>query len=492
MEEEKKKKKNKKKRGKQTKTSEDVAVNGETAPPEQSIVADQKQNLHVRVSGNAVVQNVGTSELDAEMNCHQVIEEKCVNSTVLLEEEVRQLESEKESWLQRENHLEDQIEIDILDKRSWISKEISLEEKIMQLQNEKDCSIQMEANLKEKIKHLQKEIDSRGKKEFDFNTAIFTGASLEEIIKLLRREKDLWAVKEVDFEEKIKLLEGGKDSWIVKENSSKEMIAGLNDANLGLQMKVKELEESRNGLLQENQRLVESMSRLELQIQHLEREGFVSSTAETTKHVTDEEDPNSMVEAARDLVEKLIFENAELVEKVNELYVELDRHAIRATQSSMIGYNPATVMARTATDPGYLLERGEETPRTIEAMQFPAHIQNGETVNVVNNTDLQCNVDETMQKDVLPGSFKTSETTSDIVEVPLDENDIQEVEIKRERLEENNIWDVESQSLKAGEDDGVPFSDAPLIGAPFRLISFVASYVTGADLVGKNSLGSGG
>lgn len=158
----------------------------------------------------------------------------------------------------------------------------------------------------------------------------------------------------------------------------------------------------------------------------------------------------------------------------------------------MIGYNPATVMARTATDPGYLLERGEETPRTIEAMQFPAHIQNGETVNVVNNIDLQCNVDDTMQKDVLPGSFKTSESTSDIVEVPLDENDIQEVEIKRERLEENNIWDVESQSLKVGEDDGVPFSDAPLIGAPFRLISFVAGYVSGADLVSKSSLGSGG
>eukprot|EP00268_Persea_americana_P026921 TRINITY_DN2646_c0_g2_i4.p1 TRINITY_DN2646_c0_g2~~TRINITY_DN2646_c0_g2_i4.p1 ORF type:complete len:173 (+),score=48.11 TRINITY_DN2646_c0_g2_i4:321-839(+) len=166
MEEEKKKKKNKKKRGKQTKTSEDVAVNGETAPPEQSIVADPKQNHHVQVSGNAVVQNVGTSELDAEMNCHQVIEEKGVNCTVLLEEEVRQLESEKESWLQREKHLEDQIAQAILDKRSWISKEISLEEKIMQLQNEKDCSIQMEANLKEKIKHLQKEIDCWGKKEW--------------------------------------------------------------------------------------------------------------------------------------------------------------------------------------------------------------------------------------------------------------------------------------------------------------------------------------
>lgn len=32
-------------------------------------------------------------------------------------------------------------------------------------------------------------------------------------------------------------------------------------------------------------------------------------------------------------------------------------------------------------------------------------------------------------------------------------------------------------------DKEVPFTDAPLIGAPFRLISFIAKYVSGADLV---------
>lgn len=39
--------------------------------------------------------------------------------------------------------------------------------------------------------------------------------------------------------------------------------------------------------------------------------------------------------------------------------------------------------------------------------------------------------------------------------------------------------------------EAVPLSDAPLIGAPFRLISFMAKYVSGADLVKQNSSRSG-
>jgi len=35
------------------------------------------------------------------------------------------------------------------------------------------------------------------------------------------------------------------------------------------------------------------------------------------------------------------------------------------------------------------------------------------------------------------------------------------------------------------ETDEVPFTDAPIVGAPFRLISFVARYVSGADLVNQ-------
>lgn len=55
-------------------------------------------------------------------------------------------------------------------------------------------------------------------------------------------------------------------------------------------------------------------------------------------------------------------------------------------------------------------------------------------------------------------------------------------------LHANGEIDVESQVVVAGEDEasaGVPLVDAPLIGAPFRLVSFVARYVSGADLAAK-------
>lgn len=58
-----------------------------------------------------------------------------------------------------------------------------------------------------------------------------------------------------------------------------------------------------------------------------------------------------------------------------------------------------------------------------------------------------------------------SRISEDIVSVPLD-----------------NIQVQEAQST-VKEEEPLPISDAPLIGAPFRLISFFAKYVSGADLV---------
>ena len=63
--------------------------------------------------------------------------------------------------------------------------------------------------------------------------------------------------------------------------------------------------------------------------------------------------------------------------------------------------------------------------------------------------------------------FVEAEDSGEIVQIPLDDTDVR---------------DLESQAIH-GEENAVPISDAPLIGAPFRLISFVAKYVSGADLV---------
>lgn len=61
----------------------------------------------------------------------------------------------------------------------------------------------------------------------------------------------------------------------------------------------------------------------------------------------------------------------------------------------------------------------------------------------------------------------------EIVQIPLDDNDVRDLQLQDTKNVEN--------------DDAVPITDAPLIGAPFRLISFFAKYVSGADLVSQNS-----
>lgn len=76
--------------------------------------------------------------------------------------------------------------------------------------------------------------------------------------------------------------------------------------------------------------------------------------------------------------------------------------------------------------------------------------------------------------DVLPNDETI--VSEEIVQIPLDENEVGVTKLE------------DSRSVETGD---VPISDAPLIGAPFRLISFVARYVSGADLVDKSHLKSG-
>lgn len=71
---------------------------------------------------------------------------------------------------------------------------------------------------------------------------------------------------------------------------------------------------------------------------------------------------------------------------------------------------------------------------------------------------------------VVRHSSETS-VSGEIVQIPLDENEIQDLEAQA--------------SIEVG-DESVPLADAPLIGAPFRLISFVAKFVSGADLVNQD------
>ncbi|KAK7294896.1 hypothetical protein RJT34_17795 [Clitoria ternatea] len=72
----------------------------------------------------------------------------------------------------------------------------------------------------------------------------------------------------------------------------------------------------------------------------------------------------------------------------------------------------------------------------------------------------------------MSNSSLISDDTGEIVQIPLDDNEVLEPEL---------------QDAENVENDVVPITDAPLIGAPFRLVSFVAKYVSGSDLVDQGS-----
>ncbi|CAA7392943.1 unnamed protein product [Spirodela intermedia] len=77
--------------------------------------------------------------------------------------------------------------------------------------------------------------------------------------------------------------------------------------------------------------------------------------------------------------------------------------------------------------------------------------------------------------DGLRQSDDGSKQSPEIVQIPLDD-DREQVQLA-----------PAAREVEAAEMAAVPLSDAPLIGAPFRLISFFANYVSGADLVKESS-----
>ena len=152
--------------------------------------------------------------------------------------------------------------------------------------------------------------------------------------------------------------------------------------------------------------------------------------------------------------------------QVNELYVELDRRSPTAGLPSATVSDQMVEIAETARIDDFLLESNENLSvkgKKLESGEIvPIQVETigGDTDNV-----------DVEQAPVNLSSF-ASEVPGEIVQISLDENEIRDLGIQAANNDENTV---------------VEFSDAPLIGAPFRLISFVAKYVSGADLIDKNS-----
>ncbi|XP_052303691.1 uncharacterized protein LOC7472488 isoform X9 [Populus trichocarpa] len=432
MEEEKKKKRNKKKKNKQNNhgnsnsnqaAEDDVSVDHHNNNNNGQNHGNENDNQVIEVSSNGDAVDV------EDFNTHNDKPNGVAPQSSIL------AEAEKQWWLQREVTFEETIKQLQDENDSHIQKEATFEDTIKQLKTENDLHMQKEAGLEMKIMQLQREKDFWFLKE----------AGLEEKLNLLLDEKAALGLKLASLEEKIGQLDSEKDSWAVSENTTKEIVGRMNIDITSLRMQVVELEYSRNSLVKENQQLKESVSDLKLQLQNVETQQSISSanTSELGKNDAEKEDLNSQIEAACALVDKLITENAELVEKVNELYIKLDQQKAAASLSSSAG---SDVILRNS-------ELANGTPPMSESSESALGLKSE-------------SLDADPPAAVLPQSSEPD--AEEIVQIPLDDNEVPDVE------------------MQAEDKSGVPLTDAPLIGAPFRLISFVAKYVSGADLVSKD------
>lgn len=213
-----------------------------------------------------------------------------------------------------------------------------------------------------------------------------------------------------------------------------------------------ELEESRKSLLKEKQELTEKVSSLQLHIDNLE--STITCSHPNMNNIVTSEDGNAnhQREVMHPPAEKLVPENPELVEKVNGMYAD----------SLPVGSNPGDIAVLSAVGNSTALTQdfalGAEGRKMLPVSHSTQSLEevminferNGEDVNGEDGSG-------------------TPKFSQEIVQIPLGENQ------------------TDDASLEVYEKNDASFIDAPLIGAPFRFISFVARYVSGADLVNKNA-----
>ncbi|XP_028097839.1 rootletin-like isoform X1 [Camellia sinensis] len=502
MEDEKKKKKNKKKKNKQTKTTGDVVTHGigESTYEDQNHVIEH--NHHYQVLETTDVQNEGP-KTDVDLD----LDRRCINGT---KDSSVFSEAEKLYWMDKGASLEETIKKIQKENDTHIQKGACLEEKITTLQKENAAHIQKEASLEETIKNLQKENDAHMQKEASFEMKLLQlqsergswlqkEAGFEEKINKLIDETAILSLKGLSLEEKIKQMEGERDSWVQKENSTKETVDSLSGDNTRLQAKVMELEESGNYLLRENQQLAESMSGLQSQIQNLEK-SIASAHTSTMQpmHASGGEDTNTQMDAAQQLVEKLVTENAELVEKVNELYVELDQQGVTSDLSQDVGSELTAGTAEKIYVADSISEFSKRTSAYDERPDSPKHVlikdtsDCGDGVNAKDIAHIAGSIADSMEDVAIKAEGDDGEYiyAKDTAVIPNSPDTVDSEEIVQIPLDENEVGDPGLQLTHDDQTIHVPITDAPLIGAPFRLISFVARYVSGADLVSKSSVNS--
>ncbi|XP_051131980.1 uncharacterized protein LOC127252028 [Andrographis paniculata] len=372
--------------------------------------------------------------------------------------------------LDRETSFLEQVKELQSEKDALAEKEASQNVKIQQLQNEKYGSMMNETILKEKLMQLEKENNALIEKVVRF----------EEKIKSMKEETAALSLQEGNLQEKIRQMERERDSWIQNENTAKESIANLIDEKAQLKAQVIELEQTRRIVTEEKQQLQEVISKLRSQITNLDSSACISNSSMNYK-VGSEEEMKYTIEAALTLIEKLVAEKSELVEKVNELHAKHDQGEVRRMEHfSSVGSLHGAIPGDGSTFTPALVVGDCDGNRTAPVTSSESKAS--EVVQILgSNQSLEDGIVEDKRNGEhmnLSDGYGVGVTTSEmegdeIVQIPLHENE-----------------DVEETNMLLGENDesaDVPLMDAPLIGAPFRLITFVARYVSGADLVNKDA-----
>ncbi|KAG2296328.1 hypothetical protein Bca52824_042997 [Brassica carinata] len=384
---------------------------------------------HLRTQDEAHIQKQAL--LEERLEHLRTENEAHIEKEAQLEKTVAHLRTQNEAHIEKEGLLEERLEHLKTENEARIQSEALLEERLLHLRTENEAYIQKEAQLEERLLHLRTENETLKQNEEKLeerlvqyktknDVLVHEMSSTEVKMRQLLDEKSTFSQKEASLEKKIQQLQHDEESSVAAaEKSSIEMISSLNNEIGTLRAQVMKLEESRSNLQEQNNSLVETVS--SLQVQRENHDNNVKGASE--------EELNSQIEAACTLVEKLITENAELVEKVNELCIQLN-------QSQRAFASPPESLSI-------------EVQKSDALEEIPIH---DEMIRIDDSGDMET---------ALVERNLTEET------VPVSVNP-------------NGEIDVESQVAVAGEAEevsgGVPLVDAPLIGAPFRLVSFVARY----------------
>ncbi|KAK1650340.1 hypothetical protein QYE76_068145 [Lolium multiflorum] len=440
-----KKKRNRKKKGNQGKNTGDAMSNAEEAVPQSGNHDPAPKENYSGADADDAMSSVGdgvppyqNQEQASHANQNVANADEAISSVG----EVIPCDENHEPTLTQENHkasntvYAEQRSIGMsdstveLDKdRLYEAKLGKLHDKIKQLEDEKSLWLQKVNMMEGELEKLHNKVGYHAQDE----------VLLEEKLNNLQNGYNMLVKKEEVLDNKVKCIEDVSGVLTHQETSLKERLNGLEEINKALQEQVKVLDEASKTTVEENQRLVMSVDELESRLQTLEAK-IALTEASMTKEAPENE-VMDQTDLASSLLHKQTTGPKSMISKGNEL----------------------------------IAERGLNSPLTVTLDNFPISAyannhQDGSTGHFPEATSSNGGDEILIDVDAHQG-FDEPRTSGEIVPVPLDDIQIHE--------------DGPEPPISAVDTDEVPFTDAPIVGAPFRLISFVARYVSGADLVNQ-------